>query len=221
MIKRQDYKNIKEWVIVEGSPEEELAGVNCIEIKKVVENFHIPVVYVEYTEKKPFSEIYNSGNNACSGDIIVIMEDDDYYPPCRVSHAVEELEKSEKLIAGCSGIFMYCYSTDKFYKFKPFNCNHSCNHAFAYKRQYLENHHFENNNFNIESSFTNEFTEPMVQLDPNKTIVLSIHSENTVKKDTELIQHWLIYSVIKITKKGILSYIPEDIFFNMKNVLVS
>jgi glycosyltransferase involved in cell wall biosynthesis len=39
----------------------------------------------------------NRGNQVVTGDIIVCMDDDDYYPPTRISHAVEELNKSNFL----------------------------------------------------------------------------------------------------------------------------
>jgi glycosyltransferase involved in cell wall biosynthesis len=222
IIKRQDYKNIKEWVISEGSPTEELASFNHIEIKKIIENFHLPIVYIEYKEGKSFSDMYNSGNDSCSGDIIVVMEDDDYYPPSRVSHAVEELDKSEKKIAGCSDILMYCYNTDIFYKFRSFGENHTCNHAMAYKREYLENHRFGSTifslvpKFSIERTFTNSYTEPIIQLDPYKTIIVSTHKANTLKRDE---QTWINQEVIKKVDENILYYIPEDIFLDMRRVL--
>ena len=32
----------------------------------------------------------------CNGSIIVYMDDDDYYPPDRISHAVEKLQNDKK-----------------------------------------------------------------------------------------------------------------------------
>ena len=42
------------------------------------------------------------------GDILVYMDDDDYYPPCRVSHAVGKLEgQPQVLAAGSSMVYLY------------------------------------------------------------------------------------------------------------------
>ena len=50
------------------------------------------IIYIEYSGKA-LSDLRNIGNNKCSGDIIVCMDDDDYYPVERVSHAVDALKK--------------------------------------------------------------------------------------------------------------------------------
>ena len=43
----------------------------------------------------------NLMHTKCSGDIIIYMDDDDYYPPERVSHAVKTLLKNKNAL--CSG----------------------------------------------------------------------------------------------------------------------
>ena len=194
----QDYANIKEWIIVEGTggnpsiPQEQKQEYiqqnkhficNTIAQKLKDANSNINLNYIHYTGNK-FSEMMNIGNAACKGDIIVVMEDDDYYPITRVSHAVQHLETHpEKSIAGCSNIFVYYVYDESLYQFKTFHENHSCNHAFAYKRRYLDNHsfiHIEDRPYSIEKSFLNDFKEPMIQLDPMHTVVKINHNENTM-----------------------------------------
>ena len=68
------------------------------------------------------------------------MDDDDYYPQERVQHAVEKLENSSCLIAGCTDLYMYEFSLQKMYKFYGFHPNHSTNNVMAFKRSYLCNH---------------------------------------------------------------------------------
>ena len=48
------------------------------------------------------------------GDILVHMDDDDYYSPHRVTHAVDMLTKAENLIAGASQCFFIIHSMMKF-----------------------------------------------------------------------------------------------------------
>ena len=109
LIKLQTYKNIKEWIIVEGSKNIEDATQNAIYVENIIKNNTIEnmkIIYVKYSGKK-LSDLRNISNNNCSQDIIVVMDDDDYYPPQRVEHAVDCLQQSNLLIAGCSDIYIY------------------------------------------------------------------------------------------------------------------
>jgi hypothetical protein len=111
------------------------------------------------------------------------MDDDDYYPPKRIETAVSKLNKSTKQIAGCSYAYMYDYNLDKLYKFKSFGRNHSTNNCLAYKKEYLLTHKHEAGlDRGEEMSFTNNFTEPMIQLDSEDCIVISSHGSNTFDK---------------------------------------
>ena len=56
----------------------------------------------------------NFMHSKCNGSIIVYMDDDDYYPPDRISHAVEKLQKDKTaLCAGSSEIYVYFKSLKK------------------------------------------------------------------------------------------------------------
>jgi len=185
IIESQTYQNIIEWVIVEGSKSDEDAAINADNIKQLKE-FSGLMLTILYLEKKPgekLGALRNKGNRACSGDITVVMDDDDYYPVNRVKHAVEQLQASSKLIAGCSAMYIYDYTLEKLCKFKGFGENHSINSCFAWKKQYLEKHsHDDSKEAGEEPSFTNEFKEPMIQLDPEQTTVQSSHTQNTFNK---------------------------------------
>jgi glycosyltransferase involved in cell wall biosynthesis len=182
----QTYKDIVEWIIVEGSKTEKDAEENKEFILNeiiIINKTHFPIKYIGFEEGSKLSDLRNRGNLACKGDIIVCMDDDDYYPPKRVETAVAKLNNSTKQIAGCSYAYMYHYNLNKFYKFKSFGKNHSTNNCFAYKKEYLLTHkHDEGLDLGEEISFTNGFTEPMIQLDSEECIVISSHSSNTFDK---------------------------------------
>jgi glycosyltransferase involved in cell wall biosynthesis len=218
LIKLQTYKNIIEWVIVEGSKTKEDADINKEKISKI--ESPVKIVYVEYTGKR-LSDLRNLSNDTCTGDIIVCMDDDDYYPPDRVEHAVESLEKSSCLIAGCSDIYMYEYFMGKLYKFKGFHQNHSTNNCMAYKKEYLKNHRYESNLImSEEKSFTNNFSEPMVQLISKKCIIVSSHDFNTFNK-RELCVGGTIGinpTLYEVNDHPITNYIPTKIFNRMKSL---
>ena len=159
------------------------------------------------------------GNNKCKGDIIVCMDDDDYYPPERVQHAVETLEKSDCLIAGCTDIYMYEYFLERLYKFKGFHSYHSTNNVMAFKREYLQKHrHASGLDRAEESSFTNHFTAPMVQLDAKKSIIVSSHNYNTFSKREMCISSSLgTHPILDDFGGGIIHYIPSNIFNKIRN----
>ena len=105
IVQRQQYVQIKEWVIVEGSQEEVLRDKNIMNINEFVneknECTDIEMRFIVPETIIPLSNLRNIGNDHCKGDIIICMDDDDYYPPTRVPHAVEMLTKYNRSIAGC------------------------------------------------------------------------------------------------------------------------
>ncbi len=214
LIKRQIYKNIIEWVIVEGTPDIEDSKKNAKLIYDIETDIPIRFVHGCY-ERQHLSDLRNAGNEVCRGDIIVCLDDDDYYPPTRVSHAVYRLQNSSALIAGCSQAYIYFYETGKFFQMKGlFGNSHSTNNCMAYKRAYLESHQHQSGLDKAEeSSFTNAFTEPMEQLDPMKTIVISGHGSNTVDKRS------LSTNIMReLASPTIIDYIPLPILLKMEKM---
>ena len=194
-INNQTYKNIIEWVIVEGSKNLE----DCLENEKFINQLKsvVPIVYIPgyhilngipVFNKNHLGELRNISNRSSKGDVLVAWDDDDYYPKTRVEHAVQMLNNnnnnnSKAEIAGCSAKYLYDYGLEKLFKFKLFGPNHSTNDCFAYKRSYLENNSYDPEKDNAEeASFTKTFTNPMVQLDAKHCIVGSSHHENTYNK---------------------------------------
>ena len=117
------------------------------------------------------------------GDILVHMDDDDYYSPHRVTHAVDMLTKAENLIAGASQCFFYNTFNDEISVAGPFAKNHGTAATFAYFREYIQNHHFNiEDRAQEEPAFTNQFSESMTQLDPKKTMIAIWHKNNTYDK---------------------------------------
>ena len=217
-INEQTYTGIVEWVIVEGSQNEKEAEQNKeFILNEMSVNINVPINYIPYAAGAKLSDLRNRGNAACKGDIIVCMDDDDYYPPKRVESAVINLQNSTKQIAGCSYAYMYHYPLDKLYKFKSFGKNHSTNNCLAYKKEYLLTHrHLPGLDRGEEMSFTNGFTEPMLQLDSEDCIVISSHRANTFDKtplcttENEQIREMVVNNNI----------IPTEIILKIKAALV-
>jgi len=219
LILLQDYTNIKEWVIVEGSKNSNDAALNKENINLLKESLSpFKIKYIEYTGPTHLSDLRNLGNNSCSYDIIVCMDDDDYYPPTKISYLINSFANINSIpntnytIAGCSAAYMYDYDLKKLYKFKKIHNNHSTNNCMAFKREYLINHkHDSGLDMGEEASFTIMFTEPMLQINPLHCIVISSHSKNTFDKKL-LIEDVSNPYLSGVTNISVTDLIPIDIF---------
>jgi hypothetical protein len=145
---------------------------------------HLPYVkYFKYDEKMTLGRKRNLSNEKAKGDIIVYMDDDDYYPPDRVKHAVERLRGSSALCAGSSAMFIYFKHIDKMYQFGPYGPNHATAATFAFKKELLQKTKFEEDKCVAEErAFLKDWTIPFVQLDSTKSIVVFSHIHNSFDK---------------------------------------
>lgn len=225
MIQKQTYKNINEWVIVEGSQNKEEADKNKINVKEFINeikhNVNFKINYIEYTGLK-LGGLRNIGNNSCTSDIIVCLDDDDYYPPERVENAVTTLLGSKCLIGGVSDVYLYDFFMDRLFKFKGFMEYHSTNNCMAYKKEYLLNHkHDPLIEVGEERSFTYEFTTPLVKLNSRKCIIAISHNFNTFNK-RELCLGGVLKSLHTLTEieEPITNYIDPEIYYKMKELYV-
>ena len=127
----------------------------------------------------------NYMHEKCNGDIIVYMDDDDYYPPERISHAVETLKENPKyLVAGSSEMHIYFDSRNKVYQFGPYAENHATAATFAFRRELLKMTGYVNDALLAEEKhFLKDYKIPLKQLDTSKTILVFSHKHNTLNKD--------------------------------------
>jgi len=142
------------------------------------------VKYFEYDEKMPLGKKRNIMHQKSKGDILVYMDDDDYYPPERVSHAVNMLlSHPNALCAGSSEIYIWFKHIQKMYQFGPYGPNHATAGTFAFKRELLKDHKYEEHAaLAEEKAFLKNYTVPFVQLEPKKTILVFSHIHNTFDK---------------------------------------
>lgn len=223
MIKRQTYKNILEWVIVEGSDTKEKAIQNKELLTKFIDEIkpqiNYKINYIEYSGQK-LGGLRNLGNSVCNGDIIICLDDDDYYPPSRIEEAVTKLNSSDYLIGGVSDVYLYDFFINKLYKFRGFMEFHSTNNCMGYKRKYLlTNKHDPAIQVGEERSFTNEFTNPLVKFDSRKTIIAISHNLNTFNKRELCLGGTLkTLNTLEEINEPITNYIDQDIYNMMKKI---
>jgi glycosyltransferase involved in cell wall biosynthesis len=203
-------KDKMEWIIVDDGTDK---------IEDLVA--HIPQVkYFRYEEKLSLGKKRNITNEKTKGDIIIYMDDDDYYPPERVSHAVETLRKNPKaLCAGSSIMYIYFKHIDKMYQFGPYGPNHATAATFAFRKELLTQTRFdETASVAEEKKFLKDYTIPFVQLDPKKSILVFSHNHNSFDKKELLkqmpnpcIKDTTITPSDIVKEYGILQFFMEDI----------
>jgi hypothetical protein len=127
-------------------------------------------------------------HSKCSGDIIIYMDDDDYYPEERFSHAVDTLLKNPQyLIAGSSEMHVYFESRNKVYQCGPYKQYHSTAATFAFRKELLSHTKYDDEKaLAEETQFTKGYTIPLVQLDTLKSILVFSHKHNSLNKETLL-----------------------------------
>jgi len=163
-----------EWIIIDdGTDKIEDLVVNIPQVK-----------YFKYDQKMTLGVKRNLTNSKASGDILIYMDDDDYYPPERISHAVDTLRKNPKaLCAGSSEMFIYFKHIQKMYKFGPYGPNHATAATFAFRKELLKITQFdENSSVAEEKKFLKDYTIPFVQLDSKKSILVFSHTQNSFDK---------------------------------------
>lgn len=169
-------KDRMEWIIVDD-------GTDPIE--DLIKEANIPQIqYFRVENKMTLGAKRNFMHTKTRGSILVYMDDDDYYPPERVSHAVETLQKNpQALCVGSSEIYVYFKHISKMYKGGPYGPNHATAGTFAFKRELLNQTKFnETACLAEEREFLREYTVPFAQLDPLKTILVFSHVQNTFDK---------------------------------------
>jgi DNA-binding transcriptional MerR regulator len=196
----QDYpKDRLEWIIIDDgtdSIEDLVAGIPKVK-------------YFGYKKKMSLGEKRNLMHEKATGSILVYMDDDDYYPPCRVSHAVETLERTpHALCAGSSEMYIYFKHIHKMIQFGPYGPNHATAATFAFRRELLNQTKYDDDAaVGEEKQFLKNYTIPFVQLDPMKTILVFSHVHNSFDKKMLLDKP---SEFVKESNKKVTDFIKDD-----------
>ena len=176
-IKNQTYpKPLIEWVIVDDSHKP---------IQNLVDSLGLDIKIKYHFSQSPLTigEKRNLSHHMSTGDIIINMDDDDFYPIERISHAVQKLSASECLIAGTSLVPLLYIDEKSLWLVGPFGEHHATANTFAFKRELLELTSYRNQDtYAEEKHFLKNYQLKMVQLEPFKTVICIAHNQNTVNK---------------------------------------
>ena len=204
----QDYpKDRIEWIIVDDGTDH---------VGDLLKN--VPSVeYYHVVRKMTLGEKRNFCNSQCKGDFILYVDDDDFYPPDRISYSVKMLQQNpEYLIAGSSEMYVYFKEIQKMYTIGPFNRNHATAATFAFRKELLQITSFDDKEaVGEEKKFLKDKDLkpiPVLQLDPRKTILVFSHQHNSCSK-LDLLKI-LDPKVFKETYVDVKDFISDPMIYN-------
>ena len=192
---------------------------------------HECVKYFKLDAKISLGKKRNLMHEKARGEIIVYMDDDDYYPPERVSHAVDTLLHHRKRrtgikLAGSSEMYIYFKGLNdgggQMVQFGPYGPNHATAATFAFWKELLSELNLtyeEDACLAEERAFLRGYTVPMAQLDPMKVILVFSHEHNTFDKRI-LLKNMGHDQYMRISPKTVSDFIEEPalMHFYMKEV---
>jgi glycosyltransferase involved in cell wall biosynthesis len=140
--------------------------------------------YIFSEDKLTLGEKRNKLNEEAQGDIIVAMDDDDFYFPERISAAVSALQTNPTVdLAGSSKVFMYFTDTKEIYEIGPYFPKHATNGTMAWRKRYAMSRRYDETvAFAEEKSFLEDYKNMLVQLNPYKVMLVMSHTDNTFDK---------------------------------------
>ena len=172
-------------------------------------------------EKMHLGKKRNFMHTKTQGSILVYMDDDDYYPPERVEHAVTKLTDDKRaLCAGSSEIYVYFKEEKRMIQCGPYGDSHATAGTFAFKRRLLDITSYEDNAALAEERhFLKEYTIPFVQLEPLKSILVFSHNHNTFDK-REMLNSENEHTVIT-SDKTVDTFIKHEYEKNIKDFFLT
>lgn len=182
MVQTQTYpRDRMEWIVFDDGQEE------VVDLFEQATSELPTLKFIWSEDKMTLGEKRNRLNKEARGDIIVAMDDDDFYFPERVEEAVKALQENPGYrLAGSSEVYMYFTDTKEIWKAGPYFKGHATNGTMAWTKSYADTHQYDETvAFSEEKSFLEGYKNPLVQLNPKTVMLVMSHSDNTFDK-TEL-----------------------------------
>lgn len=182
MVQTQTYpRDRMEWIVFDDGQEE------VVDLFEQATSELPTLKFIWSEDKMTLGEKRNRLNKEARGDIIVAMDDDDFYFPERVEEAVKALQDNPGYrLAGSSEVYMYFTDTKEIWKAGPYFKGHATNGTMAWTKSYADTHQYDETvAFSEEKSFLEGYKNPLVQLNSKTVMLVMSHSDNTFDK-TEL-----------------------------------
>jgi hypothetical protein len=207
----QDYPQDKmELIILDDS----IVPIKELPVITVTDN----ITYIYQPNKLTLGKKRNKLNSLAKGDIILWMDDDDFYPQNRVSYAVSILNKysnsllKNNVFVTSSKIIIYNIKQNSFQEYGSSRYKMTTNATLGYYKEFLETHKYNDDAFvGEEDAFVKN--GHIVNLDSFNTIVVLCHDTNTVSKSR--------CNPNKLKRYKFNNKNEEDYFKNLVNLLTS
>lgn len=182
VLRKQTYKHIIGWVIVDNSSDDEKSWKNVETMK-----FDFPVIYIRIREKKPIGALRNILLNEAlklNSTYIAFWDDDDYYPPQRFEQSAKALENDNtKGIVGCEIMPVFITQDNVLMEVGPYGTNHATASCWFFRTSVTKGRKFNDTDVKAEEgAFTQDWTLPMAMISHKDLILVIGHTNNTVNK---------------------------------------
>lgn len=181
------------------------------------------IVYEHIAEPKPIGWLRNRCLDiavAHGADYVVFWDDDDYYPPTRISESIKALERNPTAdIVGCTKMYLLLTRENVFLSTGPFHDKHATASTMTIRKDYAESHRFDPTKTRGEEvTFTRDWQANLVQLVPEDTLLVMGHARNTVDKSQLIRTPDMFRATILNTANGRMvarmrwPHLPWDLF---------
>lgn len=180
------------------------------------------VLYDRVPETRPIGWLRNRCLDLAlehGADYIVFWDDDDYYPPTRISAGVEALEADPTLdMTGSSKMYLLLTRENVLMTTGPFRETHATAATHTIRRSYADAHRFDPEKARGEEvTFTKGWTAKLKQMVPEDTIVVMGHTRNTVDKSQLLLRPQMFNATIVNDINGKMAFrarwpVPWDLW---------
>jgi glycosyltransferase involved in cell wall biosynthesis len=168
-----------EWLVLDDGSDSAAAVVAAIQAKYK----DMRIRYIREDTKKNIGAKRNRLHREAAGSILVTMDDDDWYSPERVRHAVFVMKRDKAPIVGSSKNFLYFADDKSIWETGPWGPSHATFGTMAYTKEYAMAHPCDESVTHAEEvDFTEKYRAPLRQLDPLKVMVVMCHGSNTFSK---------------------------------------
>jgi len=176
---RQTYpKNKIELLIHEDG---ELPSMEYIIKKRFPTDKRIKYHYSKSKNPIPIGKKRNKLCTLAKGEIIVQMDDDDFYPPACVSHVVKVLAPKKYEVACLDDLYVYDLKSDRIIFHVKLK---SPTHILGFKKSYLNRHRFNDKDLLCEESFFLKGGKSKVAaVEGKKCLLMIAHYTNISEKE--------------------------------------
>jgi glycosyltransferase involved in cell wall biosynthesis len=188
-----------QWIVVDNSTDPEQDWSPSTE--------HPLVRYVSIPEPRPIGWLRNRCLELAlemNPDFLVFWDDDDYYPPTRISTGVKALTALPTAdIAASSLMYILLVRENVMMRTGPFHDKHCTAATYTVRASYAKTHRFNPEKTRGEElDFTMEWKANLIQVPSEETIVVMGHGRNTVDKSDLLVRPKVYNSVVVNSDNG-------------------